>query len=160
MTAGEPSADGSGTKVVLRDPGRARFVLALAGFLVLCGVAAAGATPTAADRAAVFGAFAVLALVSARTAMLGVEVRDEGVRLRGYLRTRVVPWAAIAHFGKERLPGRLSAVPAVTLADGRRHPLYGLDSVFSGFGAASPLWDRAIAVLSDELARRRHARWG
>lgn len=128
--------------------------------LLLLGLMFASAVDAAADRVSVFAAFGLLALVAVRAARLGVEVREEGIRLRGYVRRRSVGWSEISYFARERMPGRFAAVPVVVLQDGRRLVLHGLDSVFSGFGASSPLWDEAIASLSGELSQHRTAPWG
>lgn len=127
--------------------------------LLLVGLMFTADVDAAADRIGVLAAFGLLAGVSAQAARLGVEARDEGVKLRGYFRDRSIAWEQISYFGREKMPGRFTSVPVVVLQSGRKIVMHGLDSVFSGFGAKSPLWDKAIASLSDELSRHRTARW-
>lgn len=127
--------------------------------LLLVGLMFASDVDAAADPLGVFAAFGLLAAASARAARLGVEARDEGIKLRSYFRDRSIAWSEVSYFGREKIPGRFTSVPVVVLQSGRKIVMHGLDSVFSGFGASSPLWDKAIASLSDELSRHRAARW-
>lgn len=127
--------------------------------LLLVGLMFASDVDAAADPLGVFAAFGLLAAASARAARLGVEARDEGIKLRSYFRDRSIAWSEVSYFGREKIPGRFTSVPVVVLQSGRKIVMHGLDSVFSGFGASSPLWDKAIASLSDELSRHRMARW-
>lgn len=149
----------SGEPLVFRDRVRSRFLLALSAGLLLLGLMFASDVDARADRVSVFAAFGLLAVVSAQAARLGVEARDRGIKLRGYFRDRSIAWSEISYFGREKMPGRFTSVPVVVLQSGRKLVLHGLDSVFSGFGASSPLWDKAIASLSDELSRHRTGRW-
>lgn len=111
------------------------------------------------DRMGVVAAFSLLSVVCARAARLGVEASEDGIKLRNYFRTHHIAWSDIAYFGREKMTGRTTTVPTVVLQNGRKWVLHGLDSVFSGFGASSPLWDTAIASLSEELTRRKSAQW-
>lgn len=145
--------------MVFRDRVRSRFLLAISALFLLVGLTFASDVDAAADRIGVFAVFGLIAGACAQAARLGVEVRDEGIKLRSYFRNRSVAWSEISYFGREEMPGRFTSVPVVVLQNGRKIVMYGLDSVFSGFGASSPLWDEAVALLSDELSRRRMARW-
>lgn len=148
-----------GKPVVFRDRARSRFLFAMSGGLLLVGLMFASDLNATPDRMGVFAAFGLLATVSAQAGRLGIETRDQGIKLRGYFQNRSIAWSEISYFGRAKMPGRSTAVPVVVLRDGRRIVMHGLDSVFSGFGASCPLWDIAIAALSDELSRHRMARW-
>lgn len=145
--------------VVFRDRERSRFLLGLAAGLLIFGLVLASDVDALTDRVGIVLAFGVLAVISFQTARLGVEVAEQGIKLRGYVRVRSIAWSDISYFSCESMPGRLTRVPVVVLQSGRKIAIHGLDSVFSGFGAASPLWNQAIASLSDELSRHRSARW-
>lgn len=149
----------TGYPVVLRDRRRFLVLEFLAVLFVLAAIVGAAGVDSTADRVGIAVAFGAIAVLFVLAAGLKVEVHEDGVRLRSYVRRRAIPWSDIARFGRERMPGRLSTVPVVVLMSGKRHVIYGLDSLLSGFGASSPLWDKAIAFLTDELSRRRTARW-
>lgn len=115
----------------------------------------------AADGYAGDGAwFAVVAAGFLWAAWWQVTADGTGVRIRGWGPPRRIPWDDIAQFELRRVGLRLHPVPTVLRHSGGVHPLYGLDSVLSGFGAASPMWDIALARLEQlRLGRQRVGGW-
>lgn len=101
---------------MFRDRVRSRFLLAISALFLLVGLTFASDVDAAADRIGVFAVFGLIAGACAQAARLGVEVRDEGIKLRSYFRNRSVAWSEISYFGREKMPGRFTMTADQILA--------------------------------------------
>jgi hypothetical protein len=89
----------------------------------------------------------------ARVALAGVRVSDGGVLVRNPFVNRFVPWGEIREFGLGRY-GVFSRMGSVTLLNGSRLPLFGIQAVESMFNPGDRQAHEIVARLNAELAAR------
>lgn len=111
----------------------------------------------AAGEAGVALALALPGVIALRMASLEVISSDDAVVAKAFFRNHVLRWDQISHFESKRFGLRDVAVPCVVLTNGRVMALHGLDSVLSGFGARSSMWEPTLRGLSERLNAKRYS---
>lgn len=92
-----------------------------------------------------------IGLFGLRTSLLEVCASRKGVTVKRLFRHYKYSWVEISHFETKRFGIHEIAVPSLVTTSGKRLALHGLDSTWSGFGARSNEWDRALNRLTELL---------